>query len=58
VYAWKDSKQIAAEGARLQQLEIENVQLKQLVGNLSLEKQLLLERLAAVDAANTTRRGA
>ena len=29
------------------QLEIENLHLKQLIGNLSLEKKLLLDRLAA-----------
>lgn len=53
VYAWKDSKQVAAEGARLKQLEDENLHLKQLVGSLSLEKKLLLERLAAIDASAT-----
>jgi AcrR family transcriptional regulator len=37
------------EAARVKQLEIENLHLKQLVGNLSLEKKLLLERLAAVE---------
>jgi AcrR family transcriptional regulator len=48
VYPWKDSKQApAADEAQLKRLEAENNQLKQLVGNLSLEKQLLLERLAA-----------
>ena len=30
---------------RVKQLEIENLHLKQLIGNLSLEKKLLLERL-------------
>ena len=36
-------------GARVKQLEIENLHLKQLIGNLSLEKKLLLERLAAIE---------
>jgi TetR/AcrR family transcriptional regulator len=49
VYAWKEPKDGASDGARLKQLEIENLHLKQLVGNLSLEKKLLLERLAAVE---------
>ena len=35
----------------MKQLEIENLHLKQLVGNLSLEKKLLLERLAALEPA-------
>jgi hypothetical protein len=47
VYAWKDAKDVASDGTRLKQLEIENLHLKQLVGSLSLEKKLLLERLAA-----------
>lgn len=48
VYAWKDSKD-GSDGVRTKQLEIENVHLKQLVGNLSLEKKLLLDRLAALE---------
>jgi hypothetical protein len=47
VYAWKDS---APEPARLKQIEMENQHLKQLVGSLSLEKKLLLDRLAALEA--------
>jgi AcrR family transcriptional regulator len=47
VYAWKESKGAASEAARVKQLEIENLHLKQLIGSLSLEKKLLLERLAA-----------
>jgi AcrR family transcriptional regulator len=47
VYAWKDGG--ASEASRVKQLEMENLHLKQLIGNLSLEKQLLLERLAAVE---------
>ena len=51
VYAWKEHKDTATEGARVKQLEIENLHLKQLIGNLSLEKKLLLERLAAIEPA-------
>ena len=49
VYAWKQGKDGAPEAARVKQLEIENLHLKQLVGNLSLEKKLLLERLEALE---------
>jgi len=52
VYAWKEREEHGgAEGTRSKQLEIENLHLKQLVGNLSLEKKLLLERLAALEVA-------
>jgi AcrR family transcriptional regulator len=51
VYAWKDRSDTTPEANRVRQLEIENEHLKQLVGNLSLEKKLLLERLAALDPA-------
>ena len=51
VYAWKDAREGGSDAARAKQLEIENLHLKQLVGNLSLEKKLLLERLAALDPA-------
>jgi AcrR family transcriptional regulator len=51
VYAWKEGKSDAPEAARVKQLEIENLHLKQLVGNLSLEKKLLLERLAGFEPA-------
>ena len=37
------------QATRVEQLEIENLHLKQLIGNLSLEKKLLLERLAAIE---------
>ena len=40
-----------AEAHASKQLETENLQLKQLVGSLSLEKKLLLERLAALEPA-------
>ena len=44
----------ATDGVRVKQLEIENLHLKQLIGNLSLEKKLLLERLAAIEPATRT----
>ncbi len=49
VYPWREAKEAAADGGRLQQAEAENAQLKQLVGSLSLEKKLLLDRLAELD---------
>jgi TetR/AcrR family transcriptional regulator len=49
VYAWKESKDGAAERARVKQLEIENLHLKQLAGSLALEKKLLLDRLAVLE---------
>src|SRR5262245_8538506 len=54
VYAWKEREE-GGSAARSKQLEIENLHLKQLVGNLSLEKKLLLERLAALEPANRGR---
>jgi AcrR family transcriptional regulator len=51
VYAWKEHKDTATESTRVKQLEIENLHLKQLIGNLSLEKKLLLERLAVLEPA-------
>jgi AcrR family transcriptional regulator len=45
-------KPAAAQEARADELETENRQLKQLVGSLSLEKKLLLERLAALEPAD------
>ena len=55
VYAWKE-RHDDADGARTKQLEIENLHLKQLVGNLSLEKKLLLERLSALEPAQRLQR--
>jgi AcrR family transcriptional regulator len=49
VYAWKEGKDGLPEVARVKQLEVENLHLKQLVGNLSLEKKLLLDRLAVME---------
>jgi len=46
VYPWRDAKDGATDSNRVKQLEMENLHLKQLVGNLSLEKKLLLEQLA------------
>jgi len=56
VYAWKERDEVGSEVARTKQLEIENLHLKQLVGNLSLEKKLLLERLAALEPAQRGKR--
>ena len=41
----------ASESTRSKQLEIENLHLKQLVGNLSLADKLLFDRLAALEPA-------
>ena len=56
VYAWKERDDVGSDGARTKQLEIENLHLKQLVGNLSLEKKLLLERLAALEPGQRGKR--
>ncbi|HEY3517497.1 MAG TPA: TetR/AcrR family transcriptional regulator [Gammaproteobacteria bacterium] len=58
VYAWKEREDVGSQGARTKQLEIENLHLKQLVGNLSLEKKLLLERLAALEPTQRGKRDA
>jgi AcrR family transcriptional regulator len=52
VYPWK-GRETAADSAREKQLETENLQLKQLIGNLSLEKKLLLDRLATLESSPT-----
>jgi AcrR family transcriptional regulator len=51
VYPWKEARDGTSEGTRVKQLEVENLHLKQLIGNLSLEKQLLIERLTALAPA-------
>jgi len=48
VYPWRDAREPTADAGRVKQLEAENVHLKQLVGSLSLEKKLLLDRLTEV----------
>jgi AcrR family transcriptional regulator len=50
VYAWAEGKEARSEASRLKQLEIENLHLKQLVGSLSLEKKVLLERLGRLES--------
>lgn len=45
VYALESAGELTAESSRLKQLEAENSRLKQIVGNLTLEKQLLADRL-------------
>jgi AcrR family transcriptional regulator len=49
VYDLDDAKELSPAANRLKQLEHENLQLKQLVGSLSLEKKLLLDRLSAIE---------
>jgi AcrR family transcriptional regulator len=49
VYGWGDAKELTPAANRLKQLEHENRELKQLVGSLSLEKKLLLDRLTAIE---------
>jgi AcrR family transcriptional regulator len=51
VYAWNGGDEALPEPSRLKQLEIENLHLKQLVGSLSLEKKVLLERLSRGESA-------
>jgi AcrR family transcriptional regulator len=51
VYPWRDAQEAAADPGRVKQLETENQQLKQLIGNLSLEKKLLLDRLTELQKA-------
>jgi AcrR family transcriptional regulator len=58
VRAWNNAPAAVPDGARVKELEVENLHLKQLVGNLSLEKKLLLERLAAIEAPGAKPRGA
>lgn len=46
VYPWREAREpTVADASRVKQLENENQHLKQLVGTLSLEKKLLLDRL-------------
>jgi predicted RNase H-like nuclease (RuvC/YqgF family) len=45
------AKHAVAQEDRVEHLETENRHLKQLIGNLSLEKKLLLERLASIETA-------
>jgi len=49
VYAWAEGREALPEASRLKQLEVENLHLKQLVGSLSLEKKVLLERLSCAE---------
>jgi len=49
VYAWDNAQQLTPDGNRIRQLELQNSRLKHLVGDLALEKQLLLERLALLE---------
>lgn len=49
VYAWQDGAEKLPDVSRAKQLEIENLHLKQLVGTLSLEKRVLLERIGRLE---------
>jgi AcrR family transcriptional regulator len=49
VYAFESSKALSPTDNRIKQLELENSRLKHMVGNLALEKQLLLDRLAIIE---------
>jgi AcrR family transcriptional regulator len=49
VYGWGDAQKLTPAASRIKQLELENLHLKQLVGGLSLEKKLLLDRLTALE---------
>jgi len=53
VTAWNEGSDGRPEIARVDQLRLENSHLKQLVGSLSLEKKLLLDRLAALEPKGT-----
>jgi len=57
VYAWREAGEGLVDPGRAKQLEMENLHLKQLVGSLSLEKKLLLDRLAVLEPAGTHKRG-
>jgi AcrR family transcriptional regulator len=52
VYAWEDAKELSPERNRIMQLEHENMNLRQLVGGLSLDKKLLLDRIALLERGN------
>jgi AcrR family transcriptional regulator len=49
VYAWEDAKELSPERNRIKQLELENTNLRQLVGGLSLDKKLLLDRIGLLE---------
>jgi TetR/AcrR family transcriptional regulator len=53
VYAWEDAKELSPERNRIKQLEHENMNLRQLVGGLSLDKKLLLDRIGLLERAKT-----
>jgi AcrR family transcriptional regulator len=55
VYGLDDAKELTPTANRIKQLEHENLHLKQLVGVLSLEKKLLLDRLSTRDRGTVDR---
>jgi len=54
VYAWEDAKELSPERNRIAQLEHENMNLRQLVGGLSLDKKLLLDRISLLERGAKT----
>jgi AcrR family transcriptional regulator len=54
VYAWEDAKELSPERNRIKQLEHENTNLRQLVGGLSLDKKLLLDRISLLERGTKT----
>jgi AcrR family transcriptional regulator len=56
VYAWEDAKELSPERNRIKQLEHENMNLRQLVGGLSLDKKLLLDRISLLEHGTKTDR--
>ncbi len=54
VYAWEDAKELSPERNRIAQLEHENMNLRQLVGGLSLDKKLLLDRIGLLERGAKT----
>lgn len=54
VYAWEDAKELSPERNRIKQLEHENTNLRQLVGGLSLDKKLLLDRIGLLERGTKT----
>jgi AcrR family transcriptional regulator len=54
VFAWEDAKELSPERNRIMQLEHENMNLRQLVGGLSLDKKLLLDRISLLERGTKT----
>jgi AcrR family transcriptional regulator len=52
VYELNEARELSDGDNRIKQLEFENLHLKQLVGSLSLENKLLVDRLASLEKRN------